>query len=972
MINQRVKLQNNFKQSQFEKLFIPKECVAVFPFVIKSGYQNVTNEGFVNQNIDAGTPTFFQKVFTGKENIIALWENSSRLIKPVGENYYNKQYNIGKTFFGKIISNTKGCEIASVEGNQDFMGMKTNQNITLMFDMPFYPRSNNIQNINFNANNTYFLPKDNDLYKLYLIPQLGENKWFIISNCETFSDPTNQAVIKVQVTFTSLSDKLQQSGRAIEQYVNMSAPGEGYAFPKLTSEYVVDKNTYDVSVELDQDKLKMRGVKYLQIELQGFGEISSFYAMGRPIDFDNPNRVDPPRHLLINSFIIPVLNTLNRTSIPTVNYYMPNIASVNFETQTTQQQKIKDLSQPLEPVTSDGTFTFNKNYTDTNKGKDNQYYFYNDPTWLPFSGTATPYGINTQYNSYTETSISYNATDLMKDVMNKNCFIYSPIFKLPLSYRCSAPFYFSDIPIIGGFLNALVLGVGIPIEDNIKNIHICGFCDAEALTVMVNQYGGNSTSSNDLNIPLMALGDASFNQSYSNQAQKLVGTNAVSTTLNCKLTDQVFINGKIYNTVLIGQNKNADGTFIKEDESKLLVNSTLLSTNSDSYFVIDQITYQGIFNGKIRLSAYSGDGTTPIWSTTIVSNSNWTGSSRDWTTTIKTNFWDMDLCIQQDNFTWPESVNSDDHLIPLSNQYIIFPRDLWVDKKINNSDDDRDRRAIYTYLEMKKDDIDSYSISNSIEPWPTTMLGTNAGGTRIKQDKLKYNWRNELNHLCDIVIDLPNSEEIKNYNYLYFQMKNKTYDYHGNELGDTIIWFNIPLSEIDTYGGCSIQLGYENDKLKEYSNFNYEWLSQSQYWKNQSLPLDYNIPLDDYRDFQNKASFIHGVIEEKGRGIPNSGTKYYSTYVDCSNNYELIFSFNAQKTKISVDFKCDLIIKNGSILSKIGGSLGNIYSAIEGNFTYSYSGAVSGLYRADFFNDKAYSLTPFFDDWFPFDIRLKK
>jgi hypothetical protein len=30
-----------------------------------------------------------------------------------------------------------------------------------------------------------------------------------------------------------LSDKLQESGRAVEQYVNFSAPGEGYAYPYI-------------------------------------------------------------------------------------------------------------------------------------------------------------------------------------------------------------------------------------------------------------------------------------------------------------------------------------------------------------------------------------------------------------------------------------------------------------------------------------------------------------------------------------------------------------------------------------------------------------------------------------------------------------------------------------------------------------------------------------------------------------------
>lgn len=54
-----------------------------------------------------------------------------------------------------------------------------------------------------------------------------------IENVEEFYEPSTQAFKYAKISLRSLNDKLADTGLAIDQYVQFSCPGEGYAFPKL-------------------------------------------------------------------------------------------------------------------------------------------------------------------------------------------------------------------------------------------------------------------------------------------------------------------------------------------------------------------------------------------------------------------------------------------------------------------------------------------------------------------------------------------------------------------------------------------------------------------------------------------------------------------------------------------------------------------------------------------------------------------
>jgi hypothetical protein len=151
---------------------------------------------------------------------------------------------------GMPLSSTGESVIEKVVGNTDFLGMKTSQDITMTFDCNEIDLDEPFCTTSFNLN-------EDSLFSVYLIPELGENKLFIISSYNFVLDEYGRKS-NIEVTFTTLSDKLQESGRAIEQYVNWNAGGigSGYAYPKIIK-YMNGEKGY----MLDQTRLNNTPVR---------------------------------------------------------------------------------------------------------------------------------------------------------------------------------------------------------------------------------------------------------------------------------------------------------------------------------------------------------------------------------------------------------------------------------------------------------------------------------------------------------------------------------------------------------------------------------------------------------------------------------------------------------------------------------------------------------------------------------------
>lgn len=298
-------------QNNETNFIVENNCNVVCPWIIRNGATNLTEQGSVDNSQDPNNFGFFQKVFTGNECITVTWENSTKLVKPLGVNAYDYQFTIGTYYAGAVVvgSGEYQSEIENMESMEDFLSLKTSAEVTIRFES--------------------WVPNNQDMFKLYTIPDLYGKKWYYISNVRILNDltfPTEDnttAIPAVEVTFTSLTDKLQSTGRAVEQFVQYGAIGEPYTYPYVSNKEV-DMGGYMQPVKQITNIIQQpRHSRYLQLELFGANAIAGFQVVGRKItqNADGTYRTSPWKFLLPINFYNGRANDINKTSLATKNFY---------------------------------------------------------------------------------------------------------------------------------------------------------------------------------------------------------------------------------------------------------------------------------------------------------------------------------------------------------------------------------------------------------------------------------------------------------------------------------------------------------------------------------------------------------------------------------------------------------------------------------------------------------------------------
>ena len=640
---------------------ILRNKVAVFPFILRSGFINMTEKGYVDRNAEPSNYGFFQKLFIGNESIIATWENSTSLIKPQNKNYYEYDFHLGLKYFGQVIDGmyNKSIEVEDVNIDGDFMGMKYSSNITLRFNV----------NQKFANADSNFYPYEFDMFKLYTIPQLSLNKWYYISNVETIYNDANTEIIMCEVTFSSLDDKLQQSGYAVEQYINYAAPGEPYAKPII--EYLENGSK---EIILDPNCLNVSGIKYIQIELEGANALSGIQVQGRDIVYaDNGKQIFyANKFLLPQKFVLPQSNNLSTKSTPTQNFFYFPDEMVSFTFNQDFVKQFKEVNDSVSTVDNSGVFTLSAlaNWDDLHKGihKSNNTTPRTsiiDPSWAPLRaiGWTNTYGVVD--NAYVSENLTYGTNSTANEILAMNGIANMSYPTLPLSMASCKPYYLSNIPIIGGLLSMFVGDAYLGSPDNGKRVanRVGYFMDADIAGMLANVKVGNDSGNT-----ITGRVESFIGAIGADNVPKYLGVGSLRTTICFKLTDvcttYTWDNKKYenFNTEWIGQ------TFKKHnnDENKVLVNADGSKTyfkgnvanfiDTNKSFIIDQITVTALTAGNIKITCYS-DNMDSQWTTTVKSNGSWTGNIRDWMTVINTGGWDDSWTQRTDNFTWPTGYN---------------------------------------------------------------------------------------------------------------------------------------------------------------------------------------------------------------------------------------------------------------------------------------------------------------------------
>lgn len=236
--------------------------IYLYKFRKTSGNIKLTNLG--ERSIDYDNNIFRQttNVYTGKEPITVVWEDSTKLSVDNQDNII-KECKVG-TYYELYFEDTTDNNL-TIDNLQILDKNYVNSYITKNLQLKSYKWE-------VNENDT--------LEYVYLILDKRNQslQWLEITNYRNYYQEETRNFIESEITFESVNLKYSQSGKTLIDFIQLGSLGEGYAFPK--EEY--DTNG-KATISLDQELLLRAndGVSQIQYDFNNGVGNSDFLFWGR-------------------------------------------------------------------------------------------------------------------------------------------------------------------------------------------------------------------------------------------------------------------------------------------------------------------------------------------------------------------------------------------------------------------------------------------------------------------------------------------------------------------------------------------------------------------------------------------------------------------------------------------------------------------------------------------------------------------
>lgn len=621
-------------QGELEKAFTEEQSLqySVCPFTIILGTINSTEAGYKPPNSIPNDYTSFSKIFTGREAIQAVWDHSYVPVQDDPVNNPNdayKQIKAGDVFFGNVVSDQVGIAYSASAQNNAFIQEQAVKNVVI--NIPN-------QGKNFDFINNILA----NIYKLYVIPEINairnsdntfqvDRQWYILETATKTYNNNTKELAYIQCTFVSLNDRLATSGLAINQYVQLGAPGDPVAFP------TIDENK---NVVLDHAYLTPLPVTHCQISFYGTVKDIAIALWGRPID-NSPTAIStlkfkqyPSQLLFPWQYQCSTYDPISFQALPETNYFL----TVNDSSQATLYTDWRNSVLPAydrnsnfhyegenatNSVKTKATNTVDVsgryvNYWDTNflngvtiedtnySTAGNPYFQYYNPNTKMFIG-------NTHYN------MNNNQFKQLNTINAMHYFVYNPITEVPLSVKETIKININTIPVFGSFMNFFVGGLNINAK-TVSNLlipqfpYISGLISAELYNFYITVLYGTTTPSDPVSFPLDV-----FRNGTTDAVQGLLGTASHMTSFTFNLTDTMtlsqfnintgaLIGNGVNPTVNLGQiSPNTDLVNLMQtddNDSPLLVTPDFTDTNLAKW-AIDMLDIKVMGKADFKITFYS-------------------------------------------------------------------------------------------------------------------------------------------------------------------------------------------------------------------------------------------------------------------------------------------------------------------------------------------------------------------------------
>ncbi|WP_425380107.1 hypothetical protein [Spiroplasma endosymbiont of Stenodema calcarata] len=479
------------------------------------------------------------------------------------DNFYTKEVKVGKYWDAYMIDDRSSIQFGEAKFEQVFTQQSTERQYTLLI------LDEDAEKLNINDYyNFYTVFNDRGLNigggDINSAPQ--DRQWLYPSNVINYYSPYDGSFLWQEITFSSINDKISNSGLSVRQFIQTSAPGEGYCFPKITYDEKLNKGI----VELDEILLKDPGVRAMSVKFYGNPILFDIPVIGRPIIKGQFNKkVMNSRDLLMYNMYPASPDKINTYASPDVSWY--NIQGIQ-PTMITGFKDWKDFMEArydfwssknsegiviTDPTTTSATnSSVGRNIHTENK--ESKFYWSKNWNITPPNKIKVNSGnvdniISTQASSYFrrkdefgntvgQVQFEYNKMGSCNvwDILNINNFINRQITILPLNYTQKLVFNPFTIPGgVGKFLNFISFGIpwGWVINQDEKtwpNFQwLNGFMSANIYSFYNDAFWGDSAKGNGY-LPFEI-----FREQGNDKVGAIFGANATSLGFTTLLTDKI-------------------------------------------------------------------------------------------------------------------------------------------------------------------------------------------------------------------------------------------------------------------------------------------------------------------------------------------------------------------------------------------------------------------------------------------------
>ncbi|WP_424525589.1 hypothetical protein [Spiroplasma endosymbiont of Glossina fuscipes fuscipes] len=614
------------------------------------------------------------------------------------DNFYTKEVKVGKYWDAYMVDDVSSIKFGDAKFEQVFTQQSTERQYTLLILEEDAEKLNINDYYNFY---TVFNDRGLNIGGGDINSSSQDRQWLYPSNVINYYSVEDGDFLWQEITFSSINDKISHSGLSVRQFIQTSAPGEGYCFPKITYDKKLNKGI----VELDEILLKDPGVRAMAVKFYGNPIFFDMPVIGRPIIKGEFNKkVMNSRDLLMYNMSPAPPDKINTYASPDVSWYnIQGIQPTIITGYKDWKEYIQSMSDFWNEKNNEGMVITDKaSSTATNptvgttikeENENSKPYWSKNWKITPPNKVKVNSGnvdniISTQASSYFrrkdefgniigQVQIEYNKMGKCNvwDILNMNNFINRQITTLPLNYTQKLVFNPFTIPAIGKFLN--FVSFGIP-WDWIGNLTIAqddkwpnfpwlnGFMSANVYSFYNDAFWGDKAVGKGY-LPFEI-----FREQGNDKVGAMIGANATSLGFTTLLTDKckgtvLTKNGKsteelIYSTYNLKQlNPKTNRVYLINEQTKAVDAQTPVSDSekdndleflqtpdgTNCSYIIDMFSIQALYKGNFEIIFYADNPYTnneedylrlSVWSFRGKTKSVLNNYIRDMTTNYKTSF----------------------------------------------------------------------------------------------------------------------------------------------------------------------------------------------------------------------------------------------------------------------------------------------------------------------------------------------